>query len=95
MRLVWRRSRPPRSCAEVAVVLQSYLDAEIDDLVARRVERHLEMCRRCGLEADIYRAIKDAVARRATPLDPGTVERLRLFGERLATEDPDEDSAGA
>jgi anti-sigma factor RsiW len=81
------------SRAEVAVVLQSYLDGEIDDLVAHLVSEHLEMCRRCGLEADTYLAIKDAIARRATPVDGDTVDRLRAFGEQLAY--TREDDAGS
>jgi anti-sigma factor RsiW len=95
MRLRRRREPQPMSCAEVAEALQSYLDTEIDDLVARRVAQHLEMCRRCGLEADTYRAIKDAVARRAMPVDPYAMDRLRAFGARLAAEHRDTGSPPA
>jgi anti-sigma factor (TIGR02949 family) len=82
------RARGEASCAEVARVLQSYLDGQVDDLTAQRVHRHLEHCRRCGLEAETYEAIKDAIARRAARVDPATLERLRAFGERLAEEGP-------
>lgn len=92
----WRRRRAePMSCAEVAAALQSHLDAEIDDLAARRVAAHLEHCRRCGLEADTYRAIKETIARRAAPLDLDTAERLRAFGERLLVEQPDAGGSSA
>ncbi len=86
MRNWMRRRRVEReaSCAEVAQVLQSYLDGHVDDLTARRVSRHLEHCRRCGLEAETYQAIKDALARRGREVDAQTLERLRAFGTRLA-----------
>jgi len=81
-----RRLRPGReaTCAEVAQVLQSYLDGHVDDLTARRVRRHLEHCRRCGLEAETYQAIKDSLGRRDHDLDAQSLERLRAFGQRLA-----------
>ena len=77
---------------QVARVLQSYLDGQVDDLTARRVSRHLEHCRRCGLKAETYDAIKDAIARRARDVDPDALERLREFGQRLAEEGPGEDA---
>lgn len=84
--LWWRRLRGTpdvASCLEVSKALQAYLDDEIDDLSARRISRHLEICRRCGLDAATYAEIKRAVARRRTvPLK--AVERLRKFGERVA-----------
>lgn len=82
------RGRREATCAEVAQVLQSYLDGHVDDLTARRVHRHLEHCRRCGLEAETYEAIKVAIARRGRQVDPEALERLRAFGERLAEQGP-------
>jgi len=81
-----RRAGREATCAEVAQVLQSYLDGHVDDLTARRVGRHLEHCRRCGLEAETYQAIKDALARRGRDVDARSLDRLRAFGERLAEE---------
>lgn len=80
------RAGQEATCAEVAQVLQSYLDGHVDDLTARRVRRHLEHCRRCGLEAETYDAIKDALARRGQDIDAQSLERLRAFGQRLADE---------
>ena len=95
MRSWIRRWRAPEAtCAEVAQVLQTYLDGQLDDLSARRVRRHLEKCRRCGLEFETYEAIKEAIARRAERIDPDALDRLRKFGERLAENGPDE-SAGS
>ncbi len=89
-----RRSDREATCAEVAAVLQQYLDGMTDDLTARRVRRHLERCRRCGLEAETYEAVKDALARHGSEVDVESLERLRAFGDRLLREGPDAD-AGA
>ncbi len=75
------------NCLQVARVLQSYLDGETDDVTARRVAAHLEDCRRCGLEASVYREIHNALARRAEP-DGGAVDRLRAFGASLLSHPP-------
>lgn len=89
-----RSGGPEATCAEVARVLQSYLDGQVDEMTARRVARHLEACRRCGLEAHTYEAIKQALARRRTDVDADALERLRSFAERLAHEGPP-DEAGS
>ncbi|WP_217247259.1 anti-sigma factor [Streptomyces sp. AC602_WCS936] len=70
------------NCLQAARVLQSYLDGETDEVTARRVAVHLADCRRCGLEASVYREIHNALARAAEP-DSGAVERLRAFGASL------------
>ncbi|HZD65095.1 MAG TPA: zf-HC2 domain-containing protein [Acidimicrobiales bacterium] len=85
MRRGIRPSRTGRaSCMEVARVLQSYLDREVDEVTARRIAVHLETCRRCGLEATTYRAIKASLARRAGPMDPDLLGRLRDLATGLA-----------
>jgi len=81
-----RSARYAVTCGEIAQVLQTYLDGQVDEISAFRVARHLEACRRCGLEADTYLAIKEALARRVTDLDEGALARLRAFGSRLAEE---------
>ncbi len=95
----WRRMRGSQevaSCLEVGRVLQSYLDGHVDELTARRVARHLELCRRCGLEAETYAEIKNALARRGqVEVDPGAVARLREFGARLLEQDRDGGEAAA
>lgn len=81
----------PLSCAEVADLLQQYLDDESDAVTAGRVSAHLEDCRRCGMEAEVYRDIKASLARRRQPLPEVSIRRLRQFGERIAVPDgPDE-----
>ncbi len=88
--MLWvrRRLRPkaPARCAEVARWLQRYLDAEVDAHTLALVGSHLEKCRRCGLEAETYRALKQALARVSAP-PPEPVARLRRFAERLAAGD--------
>ncbi len=74
-------------CHRVARVLQSYLDGEVDPPAAAMVAEHLEECRRCGLEASTYLAIKAAItatAPEASAVDPLAVERLRRFVRDLS-----------
>ncbi len=90
----WRRHRValpdrPLTCREVGKLLQRYLDGETDERATAKVAEHLEDCRRCGLEAEIYSEIKAALARQAPALPETTLARLRRFGERLAAGDPD------
>lgn len=95
--LRWRRrDGNEATCAEVAAVLQQFLDGQVDDVTTQRVRRHLEACRRCGLEAETYTAIKDALARRLPTLDDDAVERLLTFGEHLGDLDrPGESDSSA
>ena len=72
------------SCRQVGKVLQTYLDDELDDDAARKVSAHLEDCRRCGLEAETYAALKQSLHRGPAGLADEPVARLREFGERLA-----------
>lgn len=76
------------SCLELRRTLQRYLDGEVDESTARRTARHLEVCRRCGLEEDTYRKIKRAVARRGAPPTPDGVRRLEALVQRLGAEGP-------
>lgn len=79
-----RRAHRPLSCRQVGKVLQSYLDGAVDDLTTRRVAHHLEDCRRCGLEVEVYLAIKASLARSEDEIPPDTLDRLRAFGQDLA-----------
>lgn len=69
-------------CLRTSRVLQRYLDGEADDLTAARVAAHLEVCRRCGLEAQSYRAIKQALHGRGN-VDELALRRLRAFSGSL------------
>ncbi len=73
-------------CHQVAKVLQSYLDGETEAPTSRMVAEHLEVCRKCGLEASTYLAIKTAIAANASemaPVDNDAVARLRDFADGL------------
>ena len=99
----WGRHRiadRPLTCREVGKLLQSYLDGHTNQQATAKVADHLEDCRRCGLEAGIYREIKASLARQAPILPEITLVRLRRFGDRLVTEGPppgpsDGDDAGS
>lgn len=82
-------TREVASCLEVARVVQSYLDGQLDQLTARRVERHLAICRRCGLEASTYSEIKNALRRHGEPPSPATVHKLQQFAQQLAKDPPE------
>ena len=71
------------SCAEVARDLQAYLDGHVRGDQARRIEKHLERCRRCGLETRTYQEIKSALSRHDEPVDPAALARLTAFGQSL------------
>ena len=84
----FRRRTDEASCREVSRALQAYLDGHLDEVTARRVARHLEACRRCGLEAEVYTRIKEAVSRMDREVPSLPVARLRDFAQRLAEEGP-------
>lgn len=93
MRLVGRGDQA--TCREALTAVQDYLDHRVDPALAHRIERHLQACRRCGLEARTYTEIKAALARRGgtgpAAVDPAVLARLRTFGAALvgaAAEDP-------
>jgi hypothetical protein len=51
------------------------------------VAEHLETCRRCGLEASAYTAIKTAITASGpdgAPVDDEAVQRLRQFARDLS-----------
>jgi hypothetical protein len=71
--------RHPAECVRVAQLLQTYLDAELDDpAVVEEIAAHLDACHDCGLEADVYRRLKASLACRDTT-DEETLARLRAF----------------
>ena len=51
------------SCQHVEAVMQQYLDNELDPAEVPKVLKHLEACRDCGLEAELYERIKDTLRR--------------------------------
>lgn len=89
MRLFGRTPPGGMDCHEVGALLQEYLDGHIDAERVRRIEAHLEDCRRCGMEADTYGRIKSTLAAHRPELPQESIDRLREFGARLVRgEDP-------
>jgi anti-sigma factor RsiW len=72
------------TCLRTRRVLQAYLDGETDPDTTRKVAAHVAACRRCGLRAATYRAIKASLAGRAGHGDELTLHRLRAFTAALA-----------
>lgn len=70
-------------CREAMRELQTYLDGHLDERAASRIARHLEDCRRCGLEAKVYADIKASLARSDREIPEDTVARLQAFAARL------------
>ncbi len=83
-----RRRSDTAGCFEVARALQAYLDGVTGDATTQRIERHLEQCRRCGLEARTYLEIKAAMTRRIPVVDELALERLRAFAIRIVEAPP-------
>lgn len=83
-RLLERFRRPP-SCTEVMEVLQAYLDDEVDVETARMVADHLDACRPCSSESDMYQRIKTGLANRRRDIDPGVRAALEAFARDLRT----------
>jgi anti-sigma factor RsiW len=70
-------------CRAVAKLIQRYLDVELADTRAVLIADHLDLCPRCGLDAQTWRWLKGAIAGLAPPDDPDQVARLRSFMETL------------
>lgn len=69
------------SCIQVGRVLQRHLDGELDADTTRLIALHLDDCRRCGMTAREYRAIKRALADAGR--DDAVISRLREFATSL------------
>ena len=50
------------TCAESAILIHPLLDGELDTGHAREVERHLEACRNCGAQFQVYRKMQQAMS---------------------------------
>ena len=73
------------TCAQVEAVLQQYLDEELEASQVPRVLKHLEACRDCGLEAEMYVRIKDSLRSHQQAPTDDSMTRIRALAEELAT----------
>ena len=71
------------NCKEVALRLQSYLDAELDEDRMEQIRDHLNECLNCGLEFEVFSDIKKDLAGKSIPADSDALARLREFSARL------------
>lgn len=83
-----KRLLMPMDCRHVNRLMHGWLDGELSESQALLVAVHLADCDRCGVEVATYEAVKASLGRLRTQPDPGAVDRLRVFAERLAEEDP-------
>lgn len=81
MRILDRLLRP--DCHRVRQVLQSYLDGELGEEDAAMVAAHLQMCDRCGIEAELYEEVKTSLAKLRTVPDPDVLARLQRFVDEI------------
>lgn len=79
------KRRRMMTCRRVGEALQAYLDREIDELTTLRIAHHLEGCRRCGMELDVYTQIKASLQRRGADVETEAVDRLRSFSRQLTS----------
>lgn len=80
-------------CMRVKPLLQPFLDSELDDTKRSLVAKHLEACRRCGLAASTYRALKERRHAMGKPVEADAVARLVEFVDGLAGMDDSPPSA--
>lgn len=74
------------NCREVAIRLQSYLDGELDSERMEQIKAHLDACVDCGLEHDVFDAIKTDLSTLAVPAESDALARLRDFSSRISEE---------
>ena len=74
------------NCREVGRRLQSYLDGELDGDRMEKIKAHLDDCVHCGLELDVFAAIKTDLSMLAVPAESDALKRLREFSTRVAQE---------
>jgi len=72
------------SCQQVAALLQQYLDDELDVSDVPKVLDHLEACRRCGLEAEMYTRIKNSLLNHRESPSEDSMSRIRTLADALA-----------
>ena len=72
-------------CVEIGRQIQTFLDGGLDQAAAAKVSNHLAACRRCGLSADDYRRLKEALRAAAAPLPAEPLLRLQALVADLAT----------
>jgi anti-sigma factor RsiW len=79
------------SCTEIELLVDDYVDGELNEIDSRRFERHTTNCATCGeLLRDCRRVVETARRLAERPVPPSVSERLRVrlqqeLGLSLAT----------
>ena len=73
------------TCQQVEAVLQQYLDEELEATEVPKVLKHLETCKACGLEAEMYTQIKSSLISHQEMPSDDSMTRIRSLAEQLAT----------
>ncbi len=66
------------------VVMQAYLDGEVDERTAKKVAKHLDSCADCQYESSVYVDIKKSLAQPKIDPDPDVLAALSDFTRNLA-----------
>jgi len=74
------KSGPVMDCPEVMRWLQAYIDEEVPDPAkGRLIASHLDACGGCGLEAETFKELKNALCRMDPQVDVARLQRLKNF----------------
>ncbi len=91
---LWSRAKYACRCSPIARsrcrratrLLQDHLDGRLDPAATVIMWEHLDGCRECGLEAEVYVRLQESLARgRSAPEE--SVRRLEDFAARLVDSD--------
>ena len=79
------------SCQQVEAVMQQYLDNELDPAEVPKVIEHLELCKKCGLEVELYTRIKASLEAHQEAPSADSMDRIRALAHGLALNGPPEE----
>jgi len=85
MNFLSRIFRRGMSCQQVEAVLQQYLDKELEASEVPKVLKHLEACKDCGLEAEMYSDIKASLHAHQQAPTADSMDRIQALAQELAT----------
>lgn len=90
MNLLNRLFRRGMSCQQVDEVMQQYLDRELDASEVPKVLEHLEACKDCGLEAELYTRIQNSLHEHQVAPSADSMSKIRALAQELAVSGPPE-----
>jgi RNA polymerase sigma-70 factor (ECF subfamily) len=76
-----------QQCRESARLLQLHLDGVLDPTRSDFLHHHLDVCRRCGLQAQAYQRIQQSLREGRQAPDPDAVRRLRRLAQEIDAAD--------